>query len=222
MRTGHSAIVEWIQHLEPDSFYVNAEVCDLRERIAEAPDAKLHIWNFENISLDMALEFSPHSADCFVVTRDFRNWLASALLRVVRMSIKTNFSAGILYKPEVTLEHIRTRLDVLTAVWVDNLDDALEMPSAVLVNYNAWHTSADYRRHLAERLGLPYREGGRDKVISHSSFDQARYDGRGSAMKTLTRWKRLANVPIYRNFLARYSHAVEASDEFFHESSIRA
>ncbi len=71
----------------------------------------------------------------------------------------------------------------------------------LLVSYNAWCASADYRREIAEALGLRFNDAGRERVArchGGSSFDRLRYDGRASRMPVGERWRRYANDPDYR------------------------
>lgn len=74
-------------------------------------------------------------------------------------------------------------------------------PPLVPVSYNRWATSRDYRRALAERLGLPFSDAGVERVADchgGSSFDGLAYDGRASTMPVLDRWRAYADDARYR------------------------
>jgi hypothetical protein len=78
------------------------------------------------------------------------------------------------------------------------------VPDRVCVSYNAWCLSESYRRGLAERLGLPFTDAGRQEVarwgptVWGDSFDGLRYDGRAEDMDVLERWKQFQDDPVYR------------------------
>jgi hypothetical protein len=65
--------------------------------------------------------------------------------------------------------------------------------SKLVVNYNLWFSSIDYRKQLSEQLGLSFTDAGLNVVPKSagggSSFDKNFYDGRGNQMKVLERWK---------------------------------
>jgi hypothetical protein len=61
----------------------------------------------------------------------------------------------------------------------------------LMVSYNDWVTSAEYRRGVAEALGLRFDDRATRKVpaaAGGSSFDGTAYDGRAEEMPVLRRW----------------------------------
>lgn len=71
----------------------------------------------------------------------------------------------------------------------------------VLVLYNRWCESRDYRRQIAEALGLAFTDAAKDRVAAvhgGSSFDGLTYDGQAGRMRTAERWKHDIDDPSYR------------------------
>ncbi|HEV7518815.1 MAG TPA: hypothetical protein VGR07_21165 [Thermoanaerobaculia bacterium] len=72
------------------------------------------------------------------------------------------------------------------------------------VLFNRWVTDPAYRAELAERLGVPFTDAGRDEVAPWGpttwgdSFDGLAYDGRAGEMPVLERWRWCADDPFYR------------------------
>ena len=98
------------------------------------------------------------------------------------------------------------RVAVVARVWRQHAREFLGVrrylnQNRVLVNYNAWVTSRDYRRTLAERLRLTFSDAGVDAVArcgGGSSFDGVRFDGRARRMPVFERWRAFAADPRYR------------------------
>ena len=65
--------------------------------------------------------------------------------------------------------------------------------------YNSWMSSKDYRQQCCESLGLPFTDQGRNDVPrfgNGSTFSHMQYDGKGSEMETLTRYKKVLNNEV--------------------------
>ena len=70
----------------------------------------------------------------------------------------------------------------------------------VCVNYNRWFQEVDYRRQLAERLGLAFSDAGLDEVTAFgggSSFAGTQVNGR--SLDVLNRWQAFADNPTFRS-----------------------
>ncbi len=86
----------------------------------------------------------------------------------------------------------------------------------LMVSYNDWVTSPDYRRRVAEALGLQFDDRAAHKVpaaAGGSSFDGTAYDGRAEQMPVLRRWHRLAGEPRLHRMLT--PEVLELSDRIF-------
>jgi hypothetical protein len=75
----------------------------------------------------------------------------------------------------------------------------------VVVNYDRWCTSKEYRRQVAERLELTFTDEGFNEITAFgdgSSFDKTAYDSQASRMETDQRWKAFAEDPAYISLFA--------------------
>ncbi len=71
----------------------------------------------------------------------------------------------------------------------------------VLVNYNQWTSSTEYRKKLAAQLGLQFTDKGREKMSINgygSSFDGMTYNGKASQLKVLERWNNFEKDPDFQ------------------------
>ena len=71
----------------------------------------------------------------------------------------------------------------------------------LVISYNRWCVDRDYRRGVAQHLGLAFTDAGRDRVWpcnGGSSFDGRAYDGRAAAMRVFDRWRHYAEDPSFR------------------------
>lgn len=72
----------------------------------------------------------------------------------------------------------------------------------LLVSYNAFVRSSDYRRDVARALGLDFSDRGLGRVArcgGGSSFDGTAFDGHAWRMPVFERWRRMAGDPGYRS-----------------------
>jgi hypothetical protein len=91
-------------------------------------------------------------------------------------------------------------------IWKQHAREFLGMRSHLIhnpqvISYNAWYSDIEYRRHLAEQLGLSFTDHGINLVPEvgyGSSFDGHRYNGNARRMKVLERWMHCEQDPTYR------------------------
>jgi hypothetical protein len=86
----------------------------------------------------------------------------------------------------------------------------------VAISFNSWVVDREYRRHIADRLGLDFTDAGVDDVAETgggSSFDGVDYDGRASQMKVLHRWEHCRDSEEYLQLLD--TQVVELSRQIF-------
>ena len=70
----------------------------------------------------------------------------------------------------------------------------------VKISFNAWFADEDYRRQLAEKLGLDHADRGVDEVSSDgggSSFSGQEFQNRARSMAVLDRWRQFIDDPEY-------------------------
>ena len=86
----------------------------------------------------------------------------------------------------------------------------------VLINYNRWFLERDYRRRIAERLGLTFTDAGRRDVADcngGSSFDGRVYHGDAHRMNVLERWKHYEDDQRFRAIFDE--QMIELSERIF-------
>ena len=74
----------------------------------------------------------------------------------------------------------------------------------VPLNYDLWCTSEDYRKEIANLLGLEFTDAGFNQITAYgrgSSFDLEDYNERASEMKTDQRWKNYCDDECYIDLL---------------------
>ena len=74
----------------------------------------------------------------------------------------------------------------------------------VCISYNRWIQDVEYRRLLAEQLGLPFTDDGFTKVARRaggSSFDGTTHDGDAAKMDLTGRWRHYLNDELYQTLL---------------------
>lgn len=72
----------------------------------------------------------------------------------------------------------------------------------VLINYNRWCGQRRYRQQIADQLGLPFTDQGKQrvtKVHGGSSFDGMKYDGQAEQMRVHDRWRHYIDQQAYRD-----------------------
>jgi hypothetical protein len=91
--------------------------------------------------------------------------------------------------------------------------------SPTFVSFNRWVAEHPYREALAERLGVPFTDGGIDEVAPWGptawgdSFDGLAYDGRARDMALGERFRWAAGDPFYRGLFD--AELVELSERLF-------
>ena len=99
---------------------------------------------------------------------------------------------------------VKSKFISLQDLWIihakEFLGDTNELENKVCVNYNEWASSKDYRKLLADQLGLTFNDQTMDSVArmgGGSSFDGVVFDGKASEMKVQERWKKFVHDPEY-------------------------
>jgi hypothetical protein len=129
-------------------------------------------------------------ARSFVVVRSARNWVASAI---------SGWNDG---------ASVNAR-----ARWREYAE-AVECGAIEGALFDRWFADDAYRLGLAERLGLPTADKGRDYVPEYgggSSFDGTRYQGRAEAMDVLKRADAFASVPGFEDLIDEEMRRLDAA-----------
>lgn len=128
------------------------------------------------------------------ILRDFRNWLAS----VCKMQGNFDVSEQDLVK------------------YQSHLIQAEEGGNYIL--YNVWYASKISRWLLSDVFGMEFTDEGLEYVPTNgggSSFDKTSFDGRGSRMDVLGRWKVFRDNPDFQRLLDDNQALLERSDRLF-------
>lgn len=107
-------------------------------------------------------------------------------------------------------------------IWKQHAREALGLRShlddPLVIRYNAWASDRDYRRTIAERLGLPFDDEPSRRVpptAGGSSFDGTSACGAAHRMAVAARWRYYAGDPSFRTLFDE--DAVELSRALFGE-----
>lgn len=131
------------------------------------------------------------------VLRDPFNWIAS------RLKLFTKEGAEYHNRKEPgCIERWKRMADMYLGGRVRTANGVVE----AVVLYDRWFSDTDYRREMADVLGLPQYHKGVNKVGQGgggSSFDGVSYDGRAAKMDVLNRWTRYASDPDFTELFIR-------------------
>lgn len=104
----------------------------------------------------------------------------------------------------------RKLIHSLVPRWINHAEEALSAapwcPNKVVIYFDQWAASVEYRRSIANLLGLEFSDAGRQDVSRYGpnavgdSMDNLTFDGRASEMKVNDRWQRYQSDPIYHSF----------------------
>jgi hypothetical protein len=96
------------------------------------------------------------------------------------------------------------------AFWLEHASEFVGKTSylqnKLVVSFNDWFRSEDYRRNLAEAIGRPFSDKALQNVSpwgDGSSFDGKSFDGRAQQMAVLDRWRHFQDDDRYRQLFDR-------------------
>ena len=107
-----------------------------------------------------------------------------------------------------------------TKQWISHAKEYLGITSyldnKILINYNEWFTEIEYRKNISKQLGLSFKNNisAVPKFGGGSSFDLKRFNGKGSEMKVLERWKYYRNDRRYLKLL-KNKELTDLSNQIF-------
>jgi LPS sulfotransferase NodH len=115
-----------------------------------------------------------------------------------------------------------TERATLVTMWKEYAREALGLTTSmrrngVAILFNRWLVDLDYRRSVAELLGLGFSDAGFGKVSGDyggSSFDGVRFDGFAARMPLTQRWTHFVDDPLFRSIFAD-TELVELSEALF-------
>ena len=140
------------------------------------------ICTYENLSASKL-----RGLDFYYIIRDPYNWLAS-LMKYSRFNERN--------------------LESFIETYIQNAETCQKF-----IVYNQWVSNSDYRNKLASDLGFVNKDLGVNHVPEYgtgSTFDGREYEGRGSQMSVLERWKILSEDPAYLAVIKKYRASFES------------
>jgi len=141
---------------------------------------------------DRSLGKSLHRFDILVL-RDPFNMVASMLKKTDKTELKKYREASI----------TNARLDL----WKEYAREFLGLTNyltnnKLVISFNKWTVNRQYRRSLAEKIGLKFTDHSMSSVSEFgkgSSFDGLKFNGQADKMKVLERWKEFETDEFYKN-----------------------
>ncbi len=112
----------------------------------------------------------------------------------------------------------------LPELWLEYAKECLNETShakaeKIFVNYNDWKSSIDYRKELAERIGIKFSDKGLNDVSVSgrgSSFDGTKFSGNAEQMDVMNRWKHSVDDEHYKKLFANEEIIVYSRKIFGH------
>lgn len=237
-RSGHHAIVNWICRQDGSVCHRNNAYRGWERGAIEGRKVRSYgrfpvnlLANFEDFDFS---DWFDYRIDGFhdirkarrvwriIVLRDFRNWLASCMAR----KTETREIDRDVYE-NLCIPHRNERGDwkePRLALYEKQLNEAGSTGSGLTtIKFDQWTLSKEYRRSVAESLGLSFSDAGAEEVVDFgggSSFDHVGYDGNAADMKVHTRWKTDLNDEEFFRVLNTNLHLEELSENLFNGSQL--
>ena len=229
-RSGHHGVLNWICEQHGNiTHYNNAHTRTIDRRLlrfvkphaitsyGEHPQDialnlegfRFHHWYDERWDLCPLLAEADELQPVLVIRR-FRNWLASCASKDYNM-IKGRPTRELMDKWHILLGNYRNHLRVATGGTTpfDNL---------VIIRFDNWFVNRDYRRGIAEQLGLTFTDAGLNEVPKFgggSTFDKQTLDGKAQSMQVLDRWKQTQGNRTYEWILQHNRDLDQLSESYF-------
>ena len=239
-RSGHHAIINWIQEQYPGKSYFynhcyrNWENKQLEPHMGydggvhivdNGGSETMNIYNIEEFCPFMwekfgmkdfeELHFDENKLEVLFIVRDPYNLMASSYTKAP--------NPWQLYKNELGYRGTRTSIFEHQVAEIAGATGYITKDINVgLVSYNEWFSNNKYREALCDQLNIPFTDAGLQDIPSNSSFDSNNFEGKAQDMKVLERYKKYANDPRYHyclsETLVRFGYDFFNMDPFgYHE-----
>lgn len=152
--------------------------------------------NLENIDpKDLVENHLKHPGYKLIIWRDFDDWLASSLMKAYKVR-----ATRVMTDVPIYIDRI------CTTYWAirDEARDKVRYKHWIVIHYDEFFKSREYRKQICEELKGEYSERDIDHVPAnghHSSFDGKNFQGKGSQMNVLNRSKDILNTPYKEVYL---------------------
>lgn len=224
-RSGNHAIINWLIPM------ADGLACHIND--AQLP---YRIYNSKNIMLKQQ-DVDPGKINVTIINYENRNLAkfdppkfkicADKVEHILLLRDPYNTAASLL-KNQYVLEHSNFRVPMynIAQQWIQYAKEYFGLTqhlpeSTIKIGFRQWLTDAEFRKSIADHLGLEYNDEGLNKLSDYgggSSFDGMNYDGRTQEMDLFNRCKEFAENPRYikmvnnRNMHKLYKRILEASD----------
>lgn len=226
-RGGQHGIINWICTQHGSITHLNNVILDKDKTKLLAHPAEGFVFGTNPVDVLINLEdFNPahwqtegwpacdmvkqaNAVHYILVVRRFRNWLAS-LVAWPWFHEQTPTPAALNAFIKERFEAYARSIQIARGwKFVDNL---------VVVRFDDWFVDPEYRKQIAERLGLTWTDAGLNIVHycgGGSTFDKRNFDGRAQEMDVLHRYELTKDLPLYKELLRRGRHLDRLSEALF-------
>lgn len=227
-RTGNHAVIGWIedQHkLVGTTFHLNNVKIDENPYRHKHQNLSYyfpkHQWSIERYQKQAKGEFIKrdcliYSYEDYSLSQIFSNYfekkhdlyLGKTLDRYDLLIIRDPFNT-LASRLKKNFLPVKSKGTSFVDLWIEYAREYLAETNylkhnKICINYNLWVADLDYRKQLAQKLGIKFTDVGIDKVRSYgggSSFEGKTHDGQASTMNTTNRWQYFVDCPIYRKLI---------------------
>jgi hypothetical protein len=231
-RSGHHAVLYWLAGMMPAKviFFNTPDYNALKEGFIDAPSSpvifndhlpgNIDIFNLENRTVreTSAVKLSPlfeKPVFTVYVIRDVYNNLASC-------------TGSTLKRKDFSQAEMTARLHQRCKCWINHAENALlysRIPEGTVsedlmyfIKYPDWRTDEEYRRTVADQLGLEYNEKYLDYIPGHgdgSSFSGLKYQNRAYLMDVNRRYKQMKDNKLYLSLFRNFPEMEKLNEKLF-------
>ena len=124
-----------------------------------------------------------------------------------------NFSSFLETNPNKCINNdAATKFNNTYYEYIKEIEEINNFPNKILINYNNWVISENYRKLIAKKLKIVFTDDGFLQIGSRSGFDNAKYQGKTNEMKVLERWKTFKNNDFFKKII---------DQKMFHDFSLK-
>ena len=145
-----------------------------------------------------------YKSDVILVVRSFYNWIASCLKYSRNLEERQSNWVDPFGKKNIN-------------VYIDHCKHIMD-GTVPYILYDEWFVSKQYRKEIAEYLGLPFTDAGINQTSpwgAGSSFDGFNYLKNASEMNVLNRYKQMEDDEEYQKILQENEEAINLSNQLF-------
>ena len=220
-RSGNHALIHWItSQLRGSYCFLNC--CEGKSNPFESAraidDGRRAVTNIPNLEIEREQRGELTDKDWLLFSHEDNflanacsslfednhdHWIGASSRRIDLLLLRDPFN---LFASRMAHDLASITSSVAARIWKQHARQFVRGPRAlrhepVLVRYDRWVRELDYRRALAERLGIGFTDAGINDVpavAGGSTFDGRAYHGDAREMRVFDRWRRMIARPEYR------------------------